>query len=157
MLAFLKEIIFVGHSPLSEAHLTLIHTALQELVLPSSSSKINKTCSLWPISSSHVCMLHSPHTVDSPHFTRILRLSQQCEWYSSSSVKRLCVAGYLVPDVAIQSNGLIFKSRKFHEEKGLKVSKRRPLKMRRQGALETFGSKRTETRCYVQNNSCLNL
>jgi len=147
MLAFLNEIIFVGHSPLSEAHLALVHTALQELVLPSSSSKRNKTSSLWSISSNHVCMLHIPHTVDSPHCTRILRFSQHCEWYISSSVKRRCVTGYLVPDVAVQSSGLIFKSRKVHEEMGLKVLKPRPLKMRRQGILETLGTKRTETQC----------
>jgi hypothetical protein len=49
---------------------------------------------------------------------------------------------FLVPDVAIQSSGLIFKSRKVHEENGLKVLKLRPLKMRRQGTLEKLGTKK---------------
>jgi hypothetical protein len=140
MLAFL-DIICRRHSPLSEAHLALVHTALQKPVLPSSSSKTNKTCSLEFISLSHVCILHIPHTADSPHCIRILGFSQRCEWYISSSGKRRCVTVYVVPDVAIQSSGLFFKSRKVHEEKGLKVLKPRLLKMRRQGRLETLGTK----------------
>lgn len=158
MLAFLNEIIFVGHSPLSEAHLVLVHTALQELVLPSSSSKRNKTSSLWSISSSHVCMLHIPHTLDSPHCTRILRFSQHWEWYISSSVKRRYVTGYFVPDVSIQSNGLIFKSRKVHEEKGLKVLKPRPFEYETTRDSRNVGNQ-THKRHSVktQNNLCLNL
>ena len=148
MLAYLNEIIFAGHSPLSEAHLTLAHTALQKLVLPSSSSKINKTCSLGSIvRGTFVCY----------KFPAQWAVCTSCEfWGSRSGVNYIYVSVLLGSDAAspgiwfqisIQSSGLTFKSRKVHEEKGLKVLKPRPLTMRRQGTLETLRTKRTQTQC----------